>query len=178
VSAMICGILIGTTLMSGGTVDSGVAEGRSFLMLNDQSIEFVDGTPVLGHWATAHRWDATKRQSIEIVDGAEFVIDKQFWKMVRENGARHAASSEVRLERDGRLFYRGKPVDLGLRVGHLESVLRWRNWIVAVGTAADPTRSTIKGPIWYLFWFDERSLKGSYREVSTVVAPPLRIYSK
>ena len=57
------------------------------------------------------------------------------------------------LKRDGRL-HRGKPVELGLGVGRLDSVLRWREWIVAVGTAADKTRSTIKGPIWYLFWFE------------------------
>jgi hypothetical protein len=69
-------------MMSGSAPDSGVAANRSFLMLNNQSVEFVDGAPV------------------------------------------------------------------------------------------------IKGPIWYLFWFGEKSLKGSYRQVSTVGELPLRIYSK
>jgi hypothetical protein len=147
-------------------------------MLNDQSVEFVDGAPVLGYWPTGHRWDAQVQRSIEIVDGIEFPIDRQFWKMVEENDAKNSAASDVRVDKDGRLFYRGKPVELGLAVARLNYVLRWRDWIVAVGTSADRKRSTIKGPIKYLFWFGPSSLKGSYRQVSDVTAPPLRIYSK
>jgi hypothetical protein len=115
---------------------------------------------------------------IEIVDSIEFPIGRQFWKMVEENDAKNSAASEVRVDEQGHLFYRAKPVELGLAVGHLVYVLRWRDWIVAVGSAADKTRSTIKGPIWYLFWFGKTTLKGSYRQVSDVVALPLRIYTK
>ena len=176
---MVAIIAIGAALMMSGTpVDSGVESKRSFLMLNDQSIEFINGAPVLGYWQSGHRWDAATRRSSDLVDGVEFVMNKEFWKMVKENAASHSASSEVRIEADGHVFYHGKPVDVGLGVGHLEYVLHWHDWIVAVGSAADRTRSTIKGPIWYLFWFEEKSLKGSYRQVTTTSPPPLRIYSK
>jgi hypothetical protein len=176
---MVAIIAIGAALMMSGTpVDAGVESKRMFLMLNDQSIEFVNGAPVIGYWHTEHRWNAAERRDIDVVDGVEFVINKQFWKIVNENAARYSASSEVRIEADGRLFYRDKPVDVGLGVGRFVYVLHWHEWIVAVGTAADKTRSTIKGPISYLFWFEEKSLKGSYRQVKTVNLPPLRIYSK
>ncbi len=144
--------------------DAGTEGKRSFLILNDQTIDFVDGAPVLER--IGHRWDAKEQRSIEIVHGVEFVIDRPFWQMVKENGARRSATSDVRLEKDGRLSYRDTPVELDLRVGHLDSVLRWHDWIVAVGTAADKSRSTIKGPIGYLLWFSEKDLKGSYRQIS------------
>jgi hypothetical protein len=165
-------------MISCDAADAAAQGSRSFLMLNDQSVEFVEGAPVLGYWPTTRRWDAKEKRSIEIVDGVEFVSDKQFWKTVKENDARNSVKSEIRIEENGRLYYRGKPVELGLGVGRIEYALRWRDWIVAVGTAADPSRSTIKGPIWYLFWFGEKSLRGSHRQISTVVALPLRIYSK
>ena len=176
---MVAIIAIGAALMMSGTpVDSGVESKRSFLMLNDQSIEFINGAPVLGYWQSGHRWDAATRRSSDLVDGVEFVMNKPFWKMVDENTARYSASAEVRLEADGRVFYHDKPVDVGMGVGRFVYVLHWHEWIVAVGTAADKTRSTIKGPVSYLFWFEEKSLKGSYRQVTTVSPPPLRIYSK
>lgn len=165
-------------MMSATVVDAGVEANRSFLMLNDQSVEFVDGAPVLGYWPTGHRWDAKEQRSIEIVDGIEFPMGRQFWKMVEENDAKNSAASDVRVDEQGHLFYRAKPVELGLAVRHLVYVLRWRDWIVAVGSAADKTRSTIKGPIWYLFWFGKTTLKGSYRQVSDGSALPLRIYTK
>jgi hypothetical protein len=165
-------------MMSGTAADGGVDANRSFLMLNDQSVEFVDGAPVLGYWRTGHRWNAKEQRLIEIVDGVEFPMDRQFWKMVKENDAKYSAAADVRIEKDGRLLYRGKPVEAGLTVGRLVYVLRWRDWIVAVGSAADPKRSTIKGPIWYLLWFGDKSLKGSYRQVSDGSVIPLRIYSK
>lgn len=172
-------IAIGAALMMSGTpVDGGVASNRMFLMLNDQSIEFVNGAPVIGYWHTEHRWNAVERRSNTLVDGVEFVTNKLFWKMIDENAARYSASSDVRIEADGRLFYHDKPVDVGLGVGRFVYVLHWHEWIVAVGTAADKERATIKGPISYLFWFGEKSLKGSYRQVTTVSPPPLRIYSK
>jgi len=163
-------------IVAGTAADAGVEANRAFLMLNNNSIEFIDGVAALRR--CEHRWDAKEQRPIEVVDGVEFLIDKQFWKMIDENDAAQSARKDVRVEKDGRLFYRDKPVELGLGVGRLDSVLRWREWIVAVGTAADKTRSTIKGPIWYLFWFGKTSLKGSYRQVSDVGAPPLRIYSK
>ncbi len=169
-------ILLGAAVMMSGTADAGVAANRAFLMLSNHSVEFIDGVPALRR--CGHRWDAKEQRAVEVVDGVEFLDDQKFWKMIKENDAAKSARSDVRVERDGRLFYRGKPVELGLGVGLLDSVLRWQGWIVAVGTAADKTRSTIKGPIWYLFWFGESSLKGSYREVSQASAPPLRIYSK
>ena len=179
---MLARILVGVTItMSGAAADSRADAKRSFLMLNDQSIEFVNGAPVLGHWRVSHRWDEKENRPIEVVDGVEFVTDKQFWKMISENIARHSARSEVRLEKDGRLFYRDKPVELGLRVRSLDSVLRWHNWIVAVGFSDDPPprpTMTIKGPVSFLFWFDEKTLKGSYRQLLSGVTPPLRIYSK
>ena len=161
---MLLTILIGAAMLTSGTAaDAGTEGKRSFLILNDQTIDFVDGAPVLER--IGHRWDAKEQRSIEIVHGVEFVVDRQFWKMVKENGARGSATSDVRLEKDGRLSYRDTPVELDLRVGHLDSVLRWHDWIVAVGTAADKSRSTIKGPIGYLFWFSEKDLKGSYRQI-------------
>jgi len=176
---MIATILVGAAMMMSGRAEgSGAETKRSFLMLNDQSVEFVDGAPVLGHWRVQHRWDEKEKRESEVVDGVEFVMGKDFWTMVKDNGAKNSAMSDVRVEKDGRLFYRGKLVELGLGVGHLDSVLRWNDWIVAVGTAADKSRSTIKGPIWYLYWFSEKILKGSYRQVDTLGAPPLRIYSK
>jgi len=163
-------------MMAGTPADAGVEANRAFLMLSNHSVEFIDGVPALRR--CEHRWDAKEQRTIEIVDGVEFLDDQQFWKMIKENDAAKSARKDVRVERDGRLFYLGKPVELGLGVGRLDSVLRWHYWIVAVGTAADKTRSTIKGPIWYLFWFGQKSLNGSYRQVSDVGAPPLRIYSK
>jgi hypothetical protein len=165
-------------MVSEGVTDAAGERKQSFLMLNDQSIEFVDGAPVLGYWVTTRRWDAKAQKAIQMVDGIAFAMDKKFWEMIDATNRKHSVKSEVRVQKDGRLYYRGKPVELGLEVGRLDSVLRWHDWIVAVGTAADTTRSTIKGPIWYLFWFGEKDLKGSYRQVSTVGAPPLRIFSK
>jgi hypothetical protein len=173
---LLVGIILGAAVMMSGAADAGMEANRAFLMLNDHSIEFIDGVPALRR--CEHRWDAKEQRSIQVVDGVEFLLDKQFWKMIDENDAAKSARKDVRVGKDGRLFYHDKPVELGLGVGRLDSVLRWQGWIVAVGTAADKTRSTIKGPIWYLFWFGENSLKGSYREVDTTSAPPLRIYSK
>jgi hypothetical protein len=160
------------------TAQSGARSKRSFLMLNDQSIDFVDGVPVLGRWPVVYRWDAKEQRSIETVDGIDFVIGKKFWKMVAENTATKSAKSEVRLEKDGRLLYKDNSVDLGLGVRYVDSALRWRDWIVAVGTSTDATRSTIKGAIWYLFWFNAKNLKGSFLQASAVGVPPLRIYSE
>jgi hypothetical protein len=158
--------------------DAFVGPVRSFLMLNDKAIEFVDGAPVLGYWRTVHRWDAKNLKDIEVVDGIEFPMGRPFWRMVEENDAKYSAASDVRIGTEGRLFYRGKPVELGFAVGRLSYVMRWRDWIVAEGTSADETRATLKGPIAYLFWFGTTSLKGSYRELDFVEKGPLRIYSK
>src|SRR5580692_1734527 len=106
---MLVTIFIGATIMMSGTTTEARAESkRMFLMLNDQSIEFSGGVPVLGYWRVGHRWEAKEQLSIDIVDGVEFVIDKQFWKMVKENGAINSAKAQVRVEGDGRLFYRDR----------------------------------------------------------------------
>lgn len=172
-----CTVALGCSILM-VTAESGARSKRSFLMLNDQSIDFVDGVPVLGRWPVVHRWDAKEQRSIETVDGIDFVMGKKFWKMVEENTATNSAKSDVRIEKDGRLLYKGNPVDLGLGVRHLDSALRWRDWIVAVGTSTDAARSTIKGPIWYLFWFNAKNLKGSFLQAPGVGMPPLRIYSE
>jgi len=160
------------------TAQSAARPKRSFLMLNDKSIGFVDGVPVLGRWPVVHRWDATEQRSIETVDGIDFVTGKNFWRMVEENATKNSVQSAVRVGRDGRLLYKDKPVDLGLGVRHVDSALRWRDWIVAVGTSTDPARSTIKGPIWYLLWFNEKNLKGSFLNPFAIDEPPLRIYTE
>lgn len=176
---MIAAVVIGATMMVSGTaIDAGSGAGRSFLMLNDQAIEFVGGAPVLGYWRVEYPRNA-QNQSIQMVDGVEFLFGKQFWKMIAENDATYSAKREVRVDSGGRLFFHDKPVELGMAVGYLDTVLRWRGWIVAVGTAADKRQATIKGPIRYLLWFDERTLKGGHRQIETVgTPPPLRIYTK
>lgn len=160
------------------TAQSGARSKRSFLMLNDQSIDFVAGAPVLGRWPVVYRWDAKEQRSIETVDGIDFVIGRKFWTMVAENNAANSAKSDVKIAKDGRLLYKDNPVDLGLGVRYLDSALRWREWIVAVGTSTDAARSTIKGPIWYPFWFNAKNLKGSFLQAPGVGLPPLRIYSE
>jgi hypothetical protein len=133
---------------------------------------------LIGMGWIARRLTAHEYRSIDIVDGVEFSVGKQFWRMIEANDAKYSAAADVRLDKDGHVFYRGKAVELGLAVGHFSYLLRWHGWIVAVGSAADPKRSTIKGPICYLFWFSESDLKGSYRQVSAGTMPPLRIYSR
>ena len=107
----------------------------------------------------------------------EINLGRDHGKMIKENERRSSAKSDVRIEKDGRLFLRDKVVDVGMRVGTLGPVLRWHDWIVALGTSADPAQRTIKGSFWYLLWFGEKSLKGSHRQVVTVGMPLLRIYS-
>jgi hypothetical protein len=169
-------VFVGAAMMMSETTPAGASAEHSFLVLNDQSITFQGAVPVFA--PVGHRWDAKEQRTIEIIDGTEFAVDKRFWKMVKDNEAERSAKAEVRVGGDGHLFYRDKAVDLGLGVGRLDSVLRWHGWIVAVGTAADKSLSTIKGPVWYLFWFGEKDLKGSYRQISTTGPLPLRIYSK
>jgi hypothetical protein len=178
-NVMIIQVIVGMAIMTSASTEKfGSESGRSFLMLNDQAIEFVDGAPVVGYWPVLHRWNEKEKRESEIIDGVEFVIGREFWNMVKDNAAKNSARSEVRVEKDGSLYYHGQPVALELGVGHLESVLRWHDWIVAVGTAADTTRATIKGPIVYLVWFSGKNLRGSYRQITSGVAPPLRIYGK
>lgn len=169
--ALACSILL-------VTAQSGARSKRSFLMLSDQSVDFVDGAAVLGRCPVVHRWDAKEQRSIETVDGTDFVMGENIWKMVKENTATNSVRAEVRIENDGRLLYKDKPVELGLGVRYVDSALRWRDWIVAVGTSTDAARSTIKGPIWYLLWFNEKSLKGSFLNPLAIGMPPLRIYSE
>jgi len=162
-------------MMSGSATDAGAKAKRAFLMLDEQSVEFVDGAPVVGTWHIERR--RGEKHPTEVIDGVEFVVDKEFWKMIKANEGRNSAKSDVRVEKDGRFFFRDKVVDVGMRVGALGPVLRWHDWIVALGTSADPAQGTIKGSFWYLLWFSEKSLKGSHRQVVTVGMPLLRIYS-
>jgi hypothetical protein len=164
-------------MTSGGTTDGGAQAKRAFLVLDDQPIEFVGGAPVLGYLRAERRWNAKDARTIQVIDGVEFVVDKKFWEMVKRNDDRNSAKSEIHVDKEGRLLCRNKPVEVGMRVGALGSVLRWHEWIVAIGTASDPTQATIKGPLWYLLWFSEKNLKGSHRHVVTVGMPLLRIYS-
>jgi hypothetical protein len=170
-------LLVGAAIaMSGSTTDAGAQATRAFLMLDGRSVEFVDGAPVVGTWQIERR--RGDKHPVEVIDGVQFVVDKEFWKMIKENELRRSAKADVRIEEDGRLVFRDKAVDIGMRIGALGPVLRWHDWIVALGTSADPAQETIKGSFWYLLWFGEKSLRGSHRRVVTVGMPVLRIYTK
>src|SRR5688572_24064316 len=104
---MIAAILIGVTMMMAEVPsDCGKAAERSFLMLNDRSVEIVDGAAVIGHWPVLREWDPLKGTSVHVVDGQRFVIDKEFWRMVEENGAKHSAKADVAIDAKGKPSYR------------------------------------------------------------------------
>ena len=170
-------VVAAAIFMSASAVKSSDTSERSFLVLSDQTVDFVGGVPVLGKRPIVRSWDAVQQRSIESIDGVEFMHGERFWKMIHENAAKNSVKCKVRVDRGGRVFYEGKPVSIGMEVGNLDSPLRWRDWIVGVGTAAGAP-GTIKGPFSYFFWFDLKHLKGSYTQVGSGTTPSLRIYSK
>lgn len=170
-------VVVAAMLMSASDVESSDKCNRSFLVLNDRTVDFLEGAPVLGRWPIVRSWDALEQRSIESIDQIEFMHGDAFWKMIHENAAKHSAKAKVRVDRGGHLFYEEKPVSIGMAVGSIHSPLHWQDWVVSVGTAAGAP-GTIKGPYVYLFWFNIHHLKGSYLKVSNGTTPTLRIYSK
>jgi hypothetical protein len=65
----------------------------------------------------------------------------------------------------------------------VHKALRWNGSVVGVATIIgdaqrpDLKAATIKGPVWYVVWFSETTLKGSFRRVDGGM-PTLRIYSR
>jgi len=178
---MLAILAVGGLLMM-STVKSPEPQGRSFLVLNNNTLDVVDGNLVPAKWPlVVVRRDPT--HTVYTIDGVEFPIDRAFWDMVQKNAARFDAQPEVKVSKDGRVTFRGKDVDVGIGLRGLTNALHWNGWVVGIANIkADARRPdveerTILGAVWYVVWFSETTLKGSFRRVATGL-PTLRIFSR
>jgi hypothetical protein len=183
--AMLTILLTASMLATVTTPGSGAGAPRCFLVLHDQTLEVVDGKLVFDRWPVARRWDSDRKIPIETIEGLEFPHDRAFWQSVERKSAEADAMPQIKVTEQGELSYRGDPVDVGIGVVHMRTALRWKDWVVGVGAVVNKKTSpnkeperTIKGPVWYAIWFDTKTRKGSYRQISTVGPLPLRIYCK
>jgi hypothetical protein len=158
---------------------------RTFLMLGDDSFDVVAGQFVPARWPAVRRWDEGRKIPIYTIDGLEFPIDRKFWRMIEETDAKFDARPDIKLGADGGVIFRGKGVDLKIRLRHLNRALHWNGWVVGLATIVgdarrpDEPESTIKGGVWYVVWFSEKTLKGSHwRTPHSGTAPTLRIYAR
>lgn len=154
-----------------------VADGGAavmYLVVGMRSVEIVSGEAKVGQWTVQFR-TGPHGEDLDVIDGTQFLVNKEFWKTIKSNELKFDERSRIEVTEDGRLLYTGKPIDVGARVTWIETALRWGDWIVAIGNIEG--ERTIKGPKWFLIWFDPITLKGSHQFVD-IFLPPLRIYSK
>ena len=154
---------------------------RSFLTLNDETVDVVDGKLGPAKWPLVE--GRNPKIPVQTIDGLEFRVDRAFWQMVEKNDAKFDARPEVKVGKDGQVTFRGKNVDLGIRLRGVQKALHWNGSVVGVASIVGDARRpdveefTILGTVWYVVWFSETTLKGSFRRVGTGL-PTLRIYSR
>jgi hypothetical protein len=174
-------IFVAGGLLIMSTVKSVEPQARSFLVLNNETVDVVGGKFGPAKWPLVERWDP--KVPVHAIDGLEFPVDRAFWQMVEKNDAKFDARPEVKVGGDGQVTFRGKSVDVGIRIRGVHKALHWNGSVVGIATIIGDARrpdveeTTILGPVWYVVWFSETTLKGSFRRVATGM-PTLRIYSR
>jgi hypothetical protein len=179
--AMWTSLMIGVGIVAIGNTPPQQQVAARVLVVGSASLDIVDGRPKEVA-QIKRRWDPQLKHNVEAIGDVEFVMGKAFWEMVDKNNALYSAKSDLQVTASQELLYRGMKVDVGTGVKYVDTALHWAEWVVLVAGLTNPKGPERllrgKGGPWYLVWFSSKTLKGSYQFLSSVVAEPLRIYSR